>query len=195
MKKRNPAAVFFLCFITLGIYIIVWLVKTKNEMNKQGTQIPTAWIWIIPFVGLYWSWKYSEGVEKITGGKVSAIASFLLIQLLGPIGMAIVQSEFNKLDGATAMVAPLANGPGPAVPPANQFAPVQPTESVSVSPNFPASPAQPSSPQSFQPTQASPVQPPVTTFSPDQAPAVVVSPQVAAPQGPTAQQPPQAPVA
>jgi hypothetical protein len=42
MKQRNVAAVLFLSIITFGIYTIVWFVKTKNEMNKLGAQIPTA---------------------------------------------------------------------------------------------------------------------------------------------------------
>jgi hypothetical protein len=43
MKQRNAASVLFLTLFTLGIYGIVWSVKTKNEMNKLGAQIPTAW--------------------------------------------------------------------------------------------------------------------------------------------------------
>lgn len=38
MKKRSPIAVLLLPFITLGIYSIVWQVKTKLEMNRSGTK-------------------------------------------------------------------------------------------------------------------------------------------------------------
>jgi hypothetical protein len=97
MKNRNPAAVFFFSLITLGIYGIVWEVKTKNEMNKLGASIPTAWLIIVPFVSFYWLWKYCEGVEHVTNGKSSAVLSFVLIFLLGIIGITILQNEFNKL--------------------------------------------------------------------------------------------------
>jgi NADH:ubiquinone oxidoreductase subunit 5 (subunit L)/multisubunit Na+/H+ antiporter MnhA subunit len=46
MKKRNPFAVFLLSIITLGIYDIYWLVKTKEVLNKK-TKIHTPSIWIL----------------------------------------------------------------------------------------------------------------------------------------------------
>lgn len=97
MKKRNPLAVFFLSLITFGIYSIVWYVKTKNEMNRLGAKIPTAWLIIIPIISLYWMWKYSEGVGQVTKNEMSAPIAFILLFLLGSIGMAIIQLDFNKL--------------------------------------------------------------------------------------------------
>lgn len=97
MKQRNPLAVFFLPIITFGIYGIVWHVQTKDEMNARGAGIPTAWYLIIPFANIYWFWKYSVGVAKVTGGASSAAGNFFLRLLLGPIGMAITQSAFNKV--------------------------------------------------------------------------------------------------
>lgn len=96
MKQRSPIAVFFLPFITFGIYGLVWSVKTKNEMNKLGANIPTAWLIIIPFINYYWWWKYCEGVENVTGGNLSGVMAFVLVILLGSIGMAIIQDSFNK---------------------------------------------------------------------------------------------------
>jgi hypothetical protein len=97
MKHRSPAAVFLLSLVTLGIYSIVWQVKTKNELNRQGAEIPTAWLIIIPLANLWWAWKYAEGVEKVSKGKVSAILTLILMLLLSIVGLAILQSEFNKL--------------------------------------------------------------------------------------------------
>jgi hypothetical protein len=106
-------------------------------MNKLGTSIPTAWIWLIPIVGqIWWYWKYSEGVEHVTGGKMSGVLAFILLWLLGAIGQAIIQDSFNKISGApaaapafsatpsnlTAADAPannITNPPSP-VPPADQ---------------------------------------------------------------------------
>jgi hypothetical protein len=122
MKQRSPAAVFLLPFITLGIYSWYWAVKTKGEMNKLGESIPTAWIWLIPVVGsIWWYWKYSEGVEHVTKGKLSGVLAFVLLLLLGNIGQAIIQDFFNKLGQATVadpiLAAPGAAAPSPVVPP------------------------------------------------------------------------------
>ena len=97
MEKRSPISVALLTLVTLGIYGIVWQVKTKGEMNKLGADIPTAWLLIIPIVNIYWLWKYSEGVERVTKGQLSAILSFVVMYLVGFVGMAIVQDSFNKI--------------------------------------------------------------------------------------------------
>lgn len=127
MKNRNPLAVFFLPIITLGIYGIVWFVKTKEEMKAQGADIPTAWLIIVPFVSIWWLWKYSKGVDMVTKSEYSAAVSLLLLWFLGSIGMAIIQSGFNKVGGAAA---PAAAGAPPVAPqpPAQQPpAPTVPT--------------------------------------------------------------------
>jgi hypothetical protein len=97
MTQRSPAVVFILCFVTLGIYGIVWYVKTKGEMKAKGADIPTAWLMIVPIVNFFWLWKWSQGVEKVTGGSSSAGLTFVLMILLGPIGAAITQGAFNKV--------------------------------------------------------------------------------------------------
>ena len=97
MTKRSSAAVIFLPLITFGIYSLVWYVKTKEEMNARGAQIPTAWLLIVPLANFYWLWVYTKGVEKVTNGATGAMGNFLLLLFLGPIGMAITQSQFNKV--------------------------------------------------------------------------------------------------
>jgi hypothetical protein len=84
--------------ITLGIYSWYWAVKTKTELNRNGAQIPTAWIWLVPIFGpLYWWWKYSEGVEQVTRQGMTKVTAFVVLILLGTIGQAVVQSSYNKL--------------------------------------------------------------------------------------------------
>ena len=97
MTKRNSFLVFLLPFLTCGIYPIFWYVSTKEEMNRQGAAIPTAWLLIVPLANIYWLWCYAKGVEKVTAGSTTAIADFILRFFLGPIGMAITQSAFNKV--------------------------------------------------------------------------------------------------
>ncbi len=96
MQKRSPLTVMLLVLVTIGIYGIVWLVKTKGEMVEKGAEIPTAWLLIIPLANIYWLWKYSQGVGHVTGGKTDPILAFVLLWLLGLIGMGIIQNEFNN---------------------------------------------------------------------------------------------------
>lgn len=99
MTKRSPGMVLVLTIVTLGIYGIVWMVKTKNEMVSAGADIPTAWLIIIPIANLYWMWKFSAGVEHVTGGKMSGVMAFIGLLLLNQfffIGTLWIQSELNK---------------------------------------------------------------------------------------------------
>ncbi len=97
MQHRDPIMVILLSIITLGIYSLFWYVTTKNEMNAKGAQIPTAWLIIIPFVNIWWYWKFCEGVELVTNKAMGVAVAFLLLWLLGAIGEAIIQSELNKV--------------------------------------------------------------------------------------------------
>jgi hypothetical protein len=178
MKQRNPLAVFFLPMVTFGIYSFVWEVKTKNEMNKLGSDIPTAWLLIVPLVNYYWLWKYSLGVEKTTNGNTSAVMAFVLLFVLGAIGMAIIQNEYNKLGDNQS----LASAPGAWTPPTNDgtvgspFAgQAQPDNSFGgpIAPTLPVAAAAPVMPVAFAATP-SPVIPPEQPSS-TSAP-VVVSP-------------------
>ena len=98
MTKRGPIAVFFLSIFTFGIYIIVWRVKTKGEMNRLGANIPTAWLLLIPFVNIWWLWEYAAGVERVTNKAMSRVIAFILLVLLSAIGDAIIQDAFNKVN-------------------------------------------------------------------------------------------------
>ena len=97
MTKQSVAAVVILSLITFGIYGIIWFVRTKDEMVQQGAEIPTGWLLIVPNGNIYWMWKWSGGVDRLTGGKTSQAVAFLLILLLGIIGIAIMQSTFNEI--------------------------------------------------------------------------------------------------
>ena len=98
MTQRNPGLVILLTFVTFGIYAIVWYVMTKEEMNSSAdAQIPTAWLMIVPFVNIFWIWKFSAGIEKTTNKEMSGGLAFVLLFLLSFIGMAIIQSGLNKV--------------------------------------------------------------------------------------------------
>ena len=97
MTRRSPIVVLILPLVTFGIYALVWYVMTKREMNRLGARVPTAWLIIIPIINFYWMWKYCEGVEHVTKGRMGAAVAFLLLFFLSVIGMAIIQSSFNSV--------------------------------------------------------------------------------------------------
>lgn len=97
IKKRNPSAVVILSIITLGIYLIYWFVKTKEEMNSLGADIPTAWLIIIPIANLYLLYKYCDGfAEYVRKDKLGPVWFLILIAMF-PVIPVIVQIELNKI--------------------------------------------------------------------------------------------------
>ena len=100
MTKRSVASVIILSIVTLGIYALVWLVKTKGEMVKAGADIPTAWLLIVPIASIYWMWKWAGGVDHVTRSKMSQPITFIMVYVLSIIGIAIVQDSLNKAAAA-----------------------------------------------------------------------------------------------
>ena len=94
--KRSLLKVYILGIITLGVYFLYWFVKTKNEMNDLGAEIPTAWLLILPIANIYWLYKYAEGFSKVIKKDDNHVLWFLVFWLVTIITPAIVQSEFNK---------------------------------------------------------------------------------------------------
>ncbi|MBN2198652.1 MAG: DUF4234 domain-containing protein [Candidatus Aminicenantes bacterium] len=99
ITKRDVLVVYLLGIVTLGIYFIVWMVKTKTEMNSLGAQIPTAWLIIVPIANIYWLYKYAEAFSLYVKKDNNTVMWFLLFWFIGVIMPAIVQSELNKLAG------------------------------------------------------------------------------------------------
>jgi ABC-type transport system involved in cytochrome c biogenesis permease subunit len=99
IKERNIVVIYLLTVITFGIYGIYWLVKTKEEINSLGGEIPTAWLLIIPIANIFWAFKYCEGFASHVKKDNNTLLWFILYILVGIIMPAIVQSELNKLAG------------------------------------------------------------------------------------------------
>ena len=97
MTNRHPLLVIALTFCSCGLYYIYWLENSKIEMNRLGADIPTAWLLIIPFVNIYWLWRWSQGVERVTKNALTAVPVFLLCWFIAIIGAPIIQSYFNKV--------------------------------------------------------------------------------------------------
>ena len=98
MTQRNSVTVIILSLVTFGIYALIWLVKTKDEMNARGATIPTAWLILLPIVGpLIFFWKWSEGFEKVTNKAQPAAIMFLLFLVFAPVAWYLAQEQFNKI--------------------------------------------------------------------------------------------------
>ncbi|MBN1150738.1 DUF4234 domain-containing protein [candidate division WOR-3 bacterium] len=97
MKERNPIMVLILGCVTLGIYNLIWFWQTTSELNSKGATVPNPILMIIPIVGIFYLWKYSEGVEKVTSGGMTGIVSFLLFWFVNPVGMFLAQQKFNEI--------------------------------------------------------------------------------------------------
>jgi hypothetical protein len=99
IKKRNPVWVVILSIITLGIYLIYWFVKTKEEIKSLGAQIPSAWLIIVPIGNAYLLYRYCEGFSDFVKKDKMGVVWFLLSVTLFPVFPVIVQTELNKLVG------------------------------------------------------------------------------------------------
>ncbi len=103
VEKRNPLLVLVLSFVTLGIYGLYWVVKTKGELNSFGAKIPTAWILLgtlIPVVGwlvwFYWAYKYAGAYTMYVKKGDSPILWTVLLGFLLPFAAYFVQKELNR---------------------------------------------------------------------------------------------------
>lgn len=96
VKKRNIVLVYLFTMITFGLYGLVWSVKTKDEFNSLGANVPTAWLLVIPIANIYWLYKYCEGFSQYVKKDNNTILWFVLSAFVGIIIPAIVQSELNK---------------------------------------------------------------------------------------------------
>jgi UDP-N-acetylmuramyl pentapeptide phosphotransferase/UDP-N-acetylglucosamine-1-phosphate transferase len=97
ITHRSPVAVVIFSIVTLGIYAIYWVVKTKGEINGLGGKIPTAWLIIIPLANIYFIYRYSEDFSIFVKKDNNPILWFLLWMVIGPVAMILTQIEFNKL--------------------------------------------------------------------------------------------------
>ena len=96
-KHRNPWLVLLFSIITFGIYFILWMIFTTNEMRSRETMISSWWLLIllIPYVNLLFVWVFgwfhARSVERLTGKNFWLIWIFWL---LFPIVAAII-SQFG----------------------------------------------------------------------------------------------------
>ena len=100
MKHMPVFRVLLLTLVTVGIYPLVWLVRAKTRMNQLGAAIPSAWFMVIPLVNIWWTYKFSEGVEHTAREHMSKTTAFLILLILGAFGILFIQHAFNKMHPA-----------------------------------------------------------------------------------------------
>ncbi len=92
----RPVAAVLLFAMVVPFYCVYWLVRSKDEMVVRGADIPSAWWLVVPIANLFWLWKWAAGVEYVSIGRTSQLGAFLVVVMLGFIGIGIVQNVFNE---------------------------------------------------------------------------------------------------
>jgi hypothetical protein len=114
-KVRNPLGVVGLSLITLGIYFIFWWYSVNRELRDLGRArnvdlgenptnsvlaITLGALIIVPAIVTMWTTtgriekaEVAVGVERPASGPVI----FILLLLIGPVGLWYAQSELNKV--------------------------------------------------------------------------------------------------
>jgi len=95
-KERNILLVYILGFVTLGIYFLYWMYKTKNELNELGANIPSFILYFIPIVNIYWLYRYTEGWAYVTkkDNEILYFIVFLFVHIIMPY---LVQRDLNEI--------------------------------------------------------------------------------------------------
>ena len=81
--------------IVVGAIGGVWewaVVKPIEEMRAKGIQLPSDWRYFAPIGSYAWLWKFSKGIEAITGRRIRAAGVFASVFFLGIIGFVIIRA-------------------------------------------------------------------------------------------------------
>lgn len=97
IKHKSIFVTYLLMFATFGIYGLVWTVKSKRDMNSLGAEIPTSWLLLIPIVGVFWMYKYSEGFATHIEKDDATVKWFALHLFVGFLTPFFVQSKLNEI--------------------------------------------------------------------------------------------------
>ena len=111
IKKRDIAVSVILCFVTCGIYSIIWFINLTDEVkaaadDKELSSGGVAFLLTLVtcgIYGIYWAYKMGELMKKVEEKnglpvKDNAIL-YLILQLvgLGIVDYVLIQSELNQI--------------------------------------------------------------------------------------------------
>jgi hypothetical protein len=138
-KVRNPLGVVGLSLITLGIFFFFWWYFINREMRDLGRSrsvdlgespgnsvlaITLGALIVVPAIVTMWTTSARiETAQEAVGmeRRVSGPVVFILLLLIGPVGIWYAQSELNKVWAAQGQGGPAAAIPAaaqPSAPPA-----------------------------------------------------------------------------
>jgi hypothetical protein len=156
-KVRNPLGTVGLSLITLGVYYVFWWYFINREMRDLGrarntdlgespgnsvVALTLGALIIVPALVTLWrtsarieSAQEAVGIERRASGPII----FVLLLLIGPVGIWYAQSELNKVweaQGSGALPQP-ASIDQPAAPPPAPEAPAQAPQAPTQAPEAP----------------------------------------------------------
>ena len=159
-KIRNPLGVVALSIVTIGIYYVLWWYFINREMRDLGKArnrdlgqspgqsvlaITLGALIIVP--ALVTLWRTSARIESSQeavgiANRASGPIIFILLLLIGPVGIWYAQSELNKAweaqrSGGAGLPQPEAAGQPAGTPPPPPAAPEAPTQAPSQGPQAP----------------------------------------------------------
>mgnify|MGYP001397975550 CR=1 FL=1 len=109
IKRRNVFIVPVLLVVTLGLYGLVWLYSTADELIRYNKQRDNPFLWLIlaliPPLNVVAIWFHSQAVAQMsaseTGKGINGILLFVLWFIPIPflVAMILSQMELNKRAG------------------------------------------------------------------------------------------------
>jgi len=99
MEERNIVVVLLLSLVTFGIYALYWFYKTGKELRQRGKEISHFIFLFIPFLNLYYLYKYWKAAETITGH--SLLLQGAITIFFGPVYPAMIQAKYNDIGNKT----------------------------------------------------------------------------------------------
>ena len=160
-KVRNPLGTVGLSIITLGVYYLFWWYFINREMRDLGNarnvdlgQNPTNSVLavfpgaliIVPAIVTMWTTSARiESAQETVGmdRRVSGPIIFILLLLIGPVGIWYAQSELNKVWEAQGTGGDLPRPASADQPPAPPPAPEAPAQAPQAPGQGPQAPNQP----------------------------------------------------
>ena len=169
-KLRNPLGVVGLSLITIGIYYVFWWYFINREMRDFGRArntdlgespgnsvlaITLGALIVVPALVTLWTTSGRiERSEEAVGidRRVSGPIVFILLLLIGPVGIWYAQSELNKVweadrSGGAGGGLPQPEAAAPGAPPPPPAAPEAPVRGPEAPAQGPQSPQEPQGPQ------------------------------------------------
>jgi uncharacterized protein DUF4234 len=160
-KVRNPLGTVALSIVTIGVYYVFWWYFINREMRDLGRArnrdlgqspgnsvlaLTLGALIIVP--ALVTLWRTSARIENAQATvaierRVSGPIIFILLLLIGPVGIWYAQSELNKVweaQGRGGDLPQAAAQPGAAAPPPAPEAPVKSPQAPGQGPQAPSQP-------------------------------------------------------